>query len=168
MFNKIPFLFLLLLVSCSVEGDLKSPAKDGICFTESNPPESSDKVTIEQGLWGDVWFWKGDFMPVNRGEICRVERRIYIYELTNFEQVEKVGYTPFYTRIFTNLVTTTSSDTYGFFQVELDPGVYSIFIKEGEEYYANLFTGDGNIFEVSIEEGKTTGIQFDITYQATF
>jgi len=155
-------LSLLLFVSCK-----DNPDAESTCYTESDPPRNSEKVTIEQGIWGDVWFWSGDFMPVGRGEICQVIRKVLIYELTTDEDVEKVDYSPFYTKIHTKLVTTVYSDSRGFFQIELKPGTYSIFIEENGKYYSNLYSSQG-IFPVTVKSGELSEIRFDITYEATF
>lgn len=106
-------------------------------------------------------------MPVGRGEICQVIRKVLIYKLTTSEDVEKVAYSPFYTKIQTELVTTAYSDNQGFFQVELEPGTYSIFIEEGDKYYSNRFSSQG-IFPVTVKSRELSEIRFDITYEATF
>lgn len=137
------------------------------CFAESDPPRNNEKVSINQGLWGDVWFWSGDFMPIGRGEICQVKREILIYELTTIEKVEQIGFTPFYSDINSPLIATTTSGNDGFFQIELPEGMYSVFVKEGDNYYSNLFNSAG-IFPVTIETDAVAEIRFDITYEATF
>ncbi|RIJ48573.1 hypothetical protein D1614_08535 [Maribellus luteus] len=155
-------LSLLLLISCQ-----ESPESESTCYRKSDPPRNSEKVTIEQGLWGDVWFWSGDFMPVGRGEICQIIRKVLIYELTTNEDVEKVDYSPFYTKIHTKLVTSVYSDSQGFFELELEPGTYSIFIQEGDKIYSNRFSSQG-IFPVTVKSGELSEIRFDINYEATF
>ena len=161
------FLVMIILVSCTK--DQKGLDPESICFSEDYPPRNSEKVTINQGLWGDVWFWKGDFMPVGFGTICQVKRTIYIYDLTHENDIVRTEpYTSFYSTISTHLVTTVESDSTGFFQIKLNPGSYSIFVMEDNSYYSNLFDGDGAIFPVNIQSGKVAEIRFDITYDATF
>ena len=163
--NRSFFLFLIiLLLACNKESEPES-----ICYTKSYPPRNTEKLTIDQGLWGDVWFWEGDFMPFNFGTICQAQRTIYIFELTTMNDViEAKPYTPFYSTINTQLITTTESDENGFFQVELEPGTYSLFLFEDTCYYSNLFDGYGAIFPVKIESGNVTEVRFDITYDATY
>lgn len=152
------------MLSCT-----KEPEPESICYSEDYPPGNIENVTIDQGLWGDVWFWKGDFMPVNFGTICQVRRTIYIYELTDINDVVKAEpYSPFYSTINSHLVATTESDVTGFFQIKLDPGSYSLFVMEDTLYYSNLFDGHGAIFPVHVESGKVSEIRFDITYDATY
>ena len=147
---------------------------NSLCKKEWPPksiPERSDgKVTIEQGIWGDVWFWEGDFMPIcGSGTITPVSREIRIHELTNLDDVIRAPEDPtFYAEINTALVVTTWSDRDGFFEVVLPPGKYSVFVVEDTLFYANRFDGVGNIFPVEVYDGQATGIQFDITYKAYF
>ena len=151
------------VLSCSKDSEI-----DKHCYTASNPPGNSEKVTIEQGVWGNVWFWSGNFMPISRGEICQVERTIYIFEPARKEDVEQIGYSSFYSEVNTNLVASIDSDADGFFQVELEPGDYSVFVEENGDYYANGFGGDGQISPFEVEEGKLTELHLNITYKAVF
>ena len=163
--KKIFFLLLAiigLLLSCE-----KTPntTKEN-CYSDY-PPRNSDKVTISQGLWGDVWFWSGNFMPISFGEICQIKRKMLIYELTTMDDVVQLGDSPFYTEINTKLIAAIYSDEYGFFQIELEPGEYSLFVEENHMYYANRFSSEG-IYRVSIEAGQVSDVTFDITYEASF
>ena len=154
------FLFILML-SCNKD------LPESICYHKDYPPGGNHKVTINQGLWGDVWYWKGDFQPEGFGTICQVKREIYIFALTTMDDVLKPKpYGPFYSKINTNLVTTIKSDTTGFFQVALEPGSYSLFVKEDTCFYSNLSDGHGAIFPVTIDSGKVVGVRIDITYEA--
>ncbi len=153
-----------MTVSCSKDSESEPESN---CYTETDPPRNSHKVTIKRGVWGDVWFWSGDFQPIGRGEICQVKRKIYIYELTTFSDVEKIGYTSFYSAINTKLVTIVESDNEGFFQIELEPGNYSLFVKEDGNFYSNRLNPIG-IFPVSIELDKVSEVRFDITYKAYY
>jgi hypothetical protein len=125
-------------------------------------------VTIQQGIWGNVWFWEGDFMPPGWGTITPVSRTVYAYELTSGEQVEQVPYSPFYRSIRTRLVALTSSNSTGFFQMALPPGSYSIFVREDSLYYANLTDSMGNIMPATVRINWLTKVQIDITYKASF
>lgn len=120
-------------ISCSTEGqpDINS------CYSSQELPNCTAKVSIEEGIWGDIWFWKGNFMPIQpSGIICGVKRTVYIYELTTMADVDQIDYSPLFSQIHTDLITTVESDAEGFFQVSLEPGTYSLFIKEGDNFYA--------------------------------
>ena len=132
------------------------------------PPDTRDQVTISQGAWGNVWFWEGCFMPVGWGEITPVVRTVFVYELTNLQQVDQIPGAPFYRAIYTTLVDSCQSNLTGFFQFPLELGQYSFFVKEDSLYYANRFDGDQNILSATIRKDSLTKVQIDITYMATF
>jgi len=137
--------------------------------TTAYPSDTSDQVTISQGVWGNVWLWEGDFQPIEpSGTITPVVREIFVHTLTPLDSVDQVGYSAFYYEIHTPLVTTTESNITGFFEVELPPGQYSFFVKEDSLFYANLFDGQGNILPATVAEDSVTKVQIDITYKATF
>lgn len=166
------FSVLLLLAACC-------GSKHGKATTGSEADTTSVKTTqvqqkqpsIEQGINGRVLLKSGNQMPSpdapptenKRG----VERIVYIYELTNVNQVAtKDGV--FHTNIQTNLVSQVVTDANGFFSVSLKPGKYSLFTKEEQELYANLFDGEMNIFPVEVKKGQVTTIEFLINYQASY
>jgi len=135
---------------------------------ERYPPDTRDQVTISQGAWGNVWFWEGDFMPFGWGNITPVVRKIYAYQLTNLQQVDQVPYSPFYRRIFSQVVDSALSNSTGFFQISLAPGRYSFFVKEDSLFYANGYDGTGNILPATVKKDSLTQVQLDITYKATY
>ena len=136
------------------------------------PPDTSDQITITQGVWGNVWFWEGDFMPViypalPTGTITPVVREIYVHTLTPRDSVSQVGYSPFYYEIYTQLVTTTWSNSTGFFEVALPPGGYSFFVREDSLFYANRDDG-AYILPATVVDDSVTKVQIDIDYMATW
>ena len=135
------------------------------------PERNEEKVTISQGIWGDVWFWEGNFMePCPTGIVTAVSREMRIHELTSRDDVESawgIG-SPFYSEIRTELVATVRSGDDGFFQVELPVGWYSVFAVEDTLFYANRGDGVGNIYPVEVLEGEVTGVLFDVDYLATW
>ena len=107
-------LFMLIpLVSCSDLGT--GPGR---------PKDTADQITITQGLWGDVWFWEGDFMPSasgdQSGKVTPVERDVWIFDATRNDSVVGAG-GAFYRQILTTLRAKTRSNRTGFFQVALPP-----------------------------------------------
>ncbi|MBJ6117432.1 carboxypeptidase regulatory-like domain-containing protein [Pontibacter sp. BT310] len=129
------------------------------------------QAAIKQGITGRILWQAGNQMPSpdapptenKRG----VERTVYIYELTNANQVTTQNGV-FHTNIQTKLVAETTSDANGFFSVALKPGRYSLFTKEEKGLYANMFDGEMNIFPVEVKEGEVTTIEFLINYQASY
>ncbi len=126
---------------------------------------------LKQGVRGIVTFKSGDFMPSPDipagGEGRGVSREVHIYELTNINQVRSSD-SQFYSSVSTRLVKKVQSDEQGCFRAELPVGRYSLFVKEGDRLYANLFDGENNIFPVTVEKGQVKELRFDITYDATY
>ena len=148
----------LFLWTCNVLNDN--------CPDNKVPLDTRDQVTIKQGVWGNVWFWEGNFQPVcPTGKITPVIREIYIHKGTPHDSVEFDGFN--ISRIKTDLITVVSSNSSGFFQAELDTGAYSLFIKEDSVFY---FDGSDNTFLVPayVHAGNITKRQLDITYNAAF
>lgn len=140
-----------------------------------NPNLPIPAITITTGVWGNVWYWEGDFMPIvidtlsttpaSRGKITPVVREIQIHRVTTVTDMNSYG--PLFSSIPTELVATTISDENGFYQIDLPPGIYSAFIKEGTNYYANGFSSQG-IRAFEVQSGTVTEMRLDITLAATF
>lgn len=138
------------------------------------PPTNEEKVTITQGVWGNVWFWEGDFMPTfggdgsRSGKITPVIREIFVHRMTTLAEILPYSTGTFYSYVPSELVAVTSSDQAGFYQVALSPGIYSVFVKEGSVFYANKGDLQGRVNTVEVLPGAIAKLQLDITYQATF
>jgi hypothetical protein len=150
----------LILASCSDLG-----------LTPGPPDDNSGKVTITQGIWGNVWFWEGDFMPGppgdHSGKVTPVEREIWIYEATRYDSV--VGANGgFYSKILTQLKAKTRSNAKGFYQLALPPGKYSVFVVENSLFYANGTDSNGHILPATVSADSVSKVQVDITYKATY
>lgn len=164
----LPLLSLIiisLLFSCK-----ESPTENELKY----PPDNEHKVSIAQGVWGNVWFWEGDFMPgvtsnqsSSQSKVMPVIREIFIYEATTNDMVESPNST-FYSKINSNLIATTHSDADGFFQISLAPGKYSFFVKEDALLYANLWDSEGHIQSAVVVENGVTKRQININYNATY
>lgn len=134
------------------------------------PPSQLGRVSIDEGVAGQVWFWRGDFMPgCPSGEIRGVERVVYVHELTHQDQTTAAEpyQGPFVTAIATAVVDSVRSDSRGFFQLRLPPGRYSLFVREGERVYANRWDA-GYVQPVEVQPGRVTRAQLDLTYEAAF
>lgn len=163
-------LLLLLMIS-----PLYHCERNFVTETEQrrHPQDNADKVTIRQGVWGDVLFWEGDFMPStdplpSRGRIEPVIRDVYIYKATTQNQVRPRYTGPFYEEIDAELVKVVRSDVSGFYQAELDTGLYSLFVKEDTLFYANSFDSEGYIQPVRIFPDSVSNLQIDITYRSSW
>ena len=123
----------------------------------------------KQGLKGQVFWVSGNQMPgpesilsPNQGAV----REVLIYEITTLNDVTQVG--PFFRDIKTRMVATIQSKPDGTFKVKLEPGSYSVFTKEKNGLYANLFDEKNNINPVVIKPGeyawKTITVDYDAAY----
>jgi hypothetical protein len=151
----------LQLLLCSCRPD------DAATHRPSRHPE---RVTIAQGVWGDVWYWSGNFMPVRpSGSVRAVPREVLVHALTVRDSVtiSSRGST-FYSSVRTSLVGSTWSDGSGFFQLALEPGSYSVFVREDSLYYANDLDGRGNISAVIVPPGGVAEKHLDINYLARY
>ena len=138
------------------------------CPEVQYPERHPELVTIDQGLWGDVWFWQGEFMPMcPSGVVFAVSREMQIYEVAGSDDVDMFQYGGFYSAVHTPLVAVVQSGENGFFEVALEPGRYSLFAVEDSLLYANGADGYGNICPVTVDTGQVVGVTFDITYEST-
>ena len=129
------------------------------------------KKTITQGIWGTLIQREGDCMPSTFPDVCMhfpAQREILVYELTTEEQVVHDGSLRyFYSEIYTKLVAVTVSDDEGFYELALEPGHYSVFVREKELLFAcQILFEDRTINPVEIEPSKVTemGHYFRINY----
>ena len=129
---------------------------------------------VSQGILGTVTVREGNLMPgPNRKKQPKATtqekvspREIYVYELTNLQQVSAKG--PFYSNIKSKMVAKVTSGADGLFRVSLPPGKYSVFSKEPEGLFANRLDGEGNIYPVVVAENRLTLIDFIIDYNASY
>lgn len=141
--------------------------KDLDCFESIQPKRNTDLVSIKQGIWGDIWYWEGDFMPFcPSGTISPIQKTIYVFEAANRLEVERDDRGGFYLAISTELIDSVHSDENGFFQIELDTGGYSLFIKEEGKYYATMSNSIG-ISGVIVKKGEVSDFLFNITHSST-
>ncbi|MBF9255499.1 carboxypeptidase regulatory-like domain-containing protein [Pontibacter sp. 172403-2] len=182
--------FALLLSNCSNSKPATSGQEEQTQETEQaiNPPQNpstsisiggatsqkaqqEQQAPIEQGITGQVLWVSGNQMPSpdapqssgKRG----IQRTVYVYELTNSSQATTTDGV-FHTNIQTKLVTQVTTDAEGNFAVSLPPGKYSLFTKEENGLYANLFDGEMNIFPVEVQKGQVTNVEFVINYKASY
>lgn len=166
-------LFSLFPIACADTDEPAYTGDTGDRSSESSLPENDDKVTIAQGIWGNVWLWQGNHMPstdkdYSSGTITPVKRDILIYERTAPEDAEEAQDSDFYSQIHTALVSRTASDVDGFYEVALPPGDYSLLIREDDRYYAPVYGENGHLNPVTVAPDSVTRHQVDITYQAVF
>ncbi len=126
---------------------------------------------VKQGITGFVYLESGNRMPMKGAEPQKargLSTTIYIYEATSLDQVSRIGMTPFYTAIRTRAITRVLSDSTGAFTVGLAPGIYSLFVKQGNRFYANAFDTNNTIAPVTVEKEKLTKAIITVNSSATY
>ena len=123
------------------------------------------------GIEGYIFRISGNRMPSPDSKLSppkAVKAVLYIYELTSFSQVTKVGESAFYSSIRTRLVQTVTSDDSGYFVVSLPPGEYSLFTKKDAFFYANNFDGNNHIAPIKVLPNKVSQVNVNIDYDAVY
>ncbi|TXK45335.1 carboxypeptidase regulatory-like domain-containing protein [Pontibacter qinzhouensis] len=187
--NKLLLLPLFLLANCSSSTSVQQYDTQQMETTTEQVPQDQElptgvaaspaverllqaqKSTLKQGIAGRVLWVTGNQMPspdVPRSSGKKgVQRQVFIYQLTKGAQATTIDGV-FHTNIQTNLVTQVVTDANGYFAVSLEPGHYSVFSKEEQGLFANLFDGEGHIFPVEVKQGEVTPVEFLINYNATY
>lgn len=126
---------------------------------------------IRQGISGTVLEKRGNQMPMKGAPPSSgkpVVTTVYIYEPTNLSQVQRTGTSPLYTAIRTKLVASVNTDNTGTFHIALPAGSYSLFIKQEDHYYANLFDAANYIALFTVEKEKITLANLVISSGASY
>jgi hypothetical protein len=122
-----------------------------------------------QGICGKVFWQSGNQMPApgsNNASQQGVVREIFIYKITGPKDVEQNDI--FYSNIKTEFVKKAFSDTEGSFKIKLPPGEYSVFVKEPQGFFANLFDKDNKINPVIVKPKQYSRVIINIDYEAAY
>lgn len=141
-----------------------------ICCEDETPLNLEEQVTIQQGIWGQVTFWEGDFMPPGgSGTITPVVRVIDIHTpTTEADALPLQSFGPLHDSLLTAQVGSTQSDEDGFYQIALDTGKFSVFVREGDAFFAGISDGDGHLQPVRVNSGVVTRLDINIDYLAAY
>ena len=133
-------------------------------------PQSMLSEGVSQGITGQVIWYEGDLMPGIGKEPAEgkpIQREILIYEATSPHQAE-VHEGQFYSGLKSKLVQKAISDEDGRFIVALEPGTYSVFVKEPDGLFANRFDQAGIINPVTINRNELVNILIKVDYKAAY
>lgn len=133
--------------------------------------KKANSSAITQGITGRITEQTGNRMPMKDAEPATpkgILTTVFIYEPTHISQVTRTGTEPVYTAIATRLVASVETDSTGHFTVSLPVGSYSLFVKQGNRFYANLFDSNNNIALFTVEEGKLTQANLSVSNRASF
>lgn len=143
----------------------------GTAFYGCSSSKKLKPSMITQGISGIVTEAIGNQMPMQdapRPISKGILTTVYIYEPTNTRQVSQLGTSPVYTKISTKQVASVQTDSTGAFKVDLPVGSYSVFVKHGDHYFANLFDQNNNIALFKVEEGKLTEVRLVVNVRASY
>lgn len=122
-----------------------------------------------QGVQGQVFWLSGDQMPgpgKKRSPQQGVVREILFYEATTLAEAKQES--NFFSLPNKQPVGTVMSSPEGNFSINLPAGKYSVFVKEQDGLFANLFDGDGCINCISVAPKKMTWITITVDYAAAY
>ena len=125
---------------------------------------------ISQGIAGLVLWFGGDLMPgIDKKPVegQPLQREILIYELTHPQQAEVEG-TYFYRNLTTKLISRGVSGTDGRFYIALEPGTYSLFVREPQGLFANHYDLSGNINPVTVGVNELVNVTIRVDYNAAY
>lgn len=155
MKHTLKFLVItaLLLTSCGKE--------------KSDEPTSP---TITEGIYGTVVERWGDWQPhpgstVDAGE-TPIANDIYVYEYTMLSDFDNIPYDVNGVPRFPidsmprPLIATTTSASNGFYQIQLDPGSYSVLLLENGKLYASGYDFDFGLMPVTVDSGQV--VEFNL------
>lgn len=123
-----------------------------------------------EGIKGQVFWISGNQMPgpeVNKSAHYGVQREVFVYEATTLKDVTVLD-NGLYADVKTNLVTTITTKADGSFRLKLEPGKYSLFVKEPGGLFANRFDQHSTINPVTVKEKEYTWLPISIDYQAAY
>lgn len=122
--------------------------------------------TITQGIYGQVRERYGNWQPFRDPDgtwgFRPIVRDIYVYEYTTIKDFDQlyIGYIYPANKMPKPLVATTTSKEDGFYEIQLEPGKYSVFILDNGSMRANWDDENGGLQPVTIEEGSL--LRFDL------
>ncbi len=143
-----------------------------LTFSACSSPKKAQNGEIKQGISGNITEVKGNLMPkvgVQPPTPKPVSTTLFVYLPTNISQVTPLEPgSPLYTSINSKLVASVQSDSLGRYSVALPVGSYSVFVKQGAHFFANLFDTQNNIQLVQVDSGKITPMNILINSSATY
>lgn len=171
-FIALFFIFVILVTGCNKDNDASVQFPD-TCDNAPAYEANAKRVTITSGVWGTVSSTEGNCMPTifparNDCRTCAVQRKVRVYEYTTLQQAITSDPSKVFSDDFTTkLVAETESDAYGFYQVSLPPGKYTIVVVENGKLYANSWDGNNGINPFSCTGGRVN-VNLSMTYKAVF
>lgn len=143
-----------------------------LTFSACSSAKKTQSAEIQQGISGEITEIKGNQMPkvgVPPATPKPVSTTVYVYEPTHISQVKPLETgSPIYTSINRKLVASVVSDSLGRYSVALPVGTYSVFVKKGDYFFANMFDTQNNIQLVTVDSGKIAPMNILINSGASY
>jgi hypothetical protein len=131
---------------------------------------SCSSIQQRQGIKGHVFWVTGNQLPGlenSRSAHAGIQREILVYKLTTLRQATRME-NGFFKDIETSMVISLVTKPDGSFKLRLPPGNYSIFVKEKEGLFANLFDKDNAINPVVVKDKQYSWLPITVDYEATY
>jgi hypothetical protein len=128
-------------------------------------------VFKKQGVEGYLYKVSGNQMPspdIKPAPPRGIRGTLLVYQLTNSSQAIKKEGSQFYSSVSTRLVKKIQTNNIGYFNVQLAPGKYSIFIQKASLLYANRFDSQNNIAPIEVIPGRMSRIEVRMDYNAVY
>ena len=130
--------------------------------------KNQDAPAPISGVTGKVEIWEGNFMPpIDSGSRDKQVKPGAGLLVRLYEPVKGLP-GAMVDSISTPMVAETTCDDKGMFTIPAKAGTYSLFIQEGNSWYANGWDGEGVQGAVVVEPMKMTEVLIKNTRKATF
>ncbi len=137
------------------------------CSTPVQPADQTSRVSISQGVAGNVWEWVGAFPDC--GAITAVSRTVLVYPPTPIPALGSGNDGSYWSSFPVAPLDSAKSDASGLVQLPLPPGAYSFVVRDSSGYYINLPSFQaGVIGAATVAPYQVKLVHFWITARAVF
>lgn len=160
----------MTIISFSINNKINVAARAGIFLMLFVLVSCQVNKTVKQGITGTIYWFEGDLMPgIDKDPVkgIPISRELQVYQpTTSSDCTVHDGY--FYRDVKTELVASVTSDDTGEFSLHLEPGIYTLLIKEEAGLFGNRMDEKGVINPVEVKPGRLTRIDLRVDYQAAY
>lgn len=159
------FLFTILVIGCK---DDDSPDGSQEFDIANIIEQNKGRTTIKQGVAGTVYLKSGNCSPKPGGNnSCNFEfgeRIVEVYKPFYEDSISLLTY-PYFDTVYNDLagVVFSTAET-GFYEIYLEPGQYSIFIKDGDRLYSNYSDTSRIVGPVLIKEDSVSYVNLVLDF----
>ena len=132
--------------------------------------KAKSTIALSEGIQGYIYKVSGNQMPMKgkpgKAKGKSIVSELWIYKATTLQQAQ--GSMPLFSKINTLLAVKVKSDSTGYYQAALPAGVYSVFVKEGDQLFAAETDGQGILNPAVVTAGKITSRNITLTTGALY